>query len=91
MDAPVSRTGLLGDAINSIIERYRIVKKQSVAYRQLIPQRARELLVSTSHSNSLQCPHERLKGDGVAQEPPQGDWAFSHTWWHDNAPVSILI
>ncbi|XP_077081417.1 uncharacterized protein LOC143735218 [Siphateles boraxobius] len=42
LDAPISQTGLFGEAVNTVVEKFRSSKSQSTAFRQFMPRRARE-------------------------------------------------
>ncbi len=42
LDAPISGSGLFGDAINAVVDTFRAAKTQSAAFKQFMPRRARE-------------------------------------------------
>ncbi|ROI73791.1 hypothetical protein DPX16_22902 [Anabarilius grahami] len=54
LDTPISQSGLLGEAVNTVVDKFRAAKSQSAALRQFIPRRVRE---SSNPSPSL--PRER--------------------------------
>ncbi|KAL0166315.1 hypothetical protein M9458_038159, partial [Cirrhinus mrigala] len=37
LDAPISKVGLFGDAVTTVVEKFRAAKQQSATFRQLIP------------------------------------------------------
>lgn len=37
LDAPISPSGLIADAVNTIVDRYQEAKKQLPVFRELIP------------------------------------------------------
>ncbi len=50
MDAPISKDGLFGNSVTTVVKKFRAAKQQSAAFRQLIPCRPREI----EHSNRAQ-------------------------------------
>ncbi len=60
MDARISKDGLFGDSVTAVVEKFRVAKQQSAAFRQLIPCRPREIeqrqtLAARSCSSSSHC------------------------------------
>ncbi len=59
MDAPLSPSGLFGDAVNSVVERFQESAKQAAAFQKLLPRRihisgaAEREQPQTSKSSSL--------------------------------------
>ncbi len=49
-DAPISQTGLFGEAVSSVVEKFRSAKSQLAALKQFMPRRMRD------HSKTLP-PH----------------------------------
>jgi hypothetical protein len=41
LDAPISHSGLFGEAVNTVVEKFRAAKSQSAAFRQFMPRRVR--------------------------------------------------
>ncbi len=41
LDAPLSSSGLFGDAVNSVVDRFQEVSKQAAAFRRFLPRRSR--------------------------------------------------
>lgn len=50
LDTPISPSGLFGNAVNTVVDRYQEANKQSAALRELILCRIQELTPSISHS-----------------------------------------
>ncbi len=42
LDAPISQTGLFGEAVSSVVEKFSSVKSQSAALKQFMPRRMRD-------------------------------------------------
>ncbi len=40
MDAPLEPSGLFGDAVNAVVDRYQEVRKQAVAFQRFLPCRS---------------------------------------------------
>ncbi len=40
MDTPLAPSGLFGDAINSVVDRYQEARKQATAFQPLLPRRS---------------------------------------------------
>ncbi len=51
LDAPISQTGLFGEAVSSVVEKFRSAKSQSAALKQFMPRRMSD--PSNTPSNSL--------------------------------------
>ncbi len=43
MDAPISQSGLFGEAVSAVVDKFRLAKTQSAALNQFMPRRARVL------------------------------------------------
>ncbi len=87
LDAPISNDGLFGDSVTTVVEKFRVVKQQSAAFRQLIPRRSRETecqpLLVRSRSSSSQRPREVQRREPSPMTPPHKDWGpRSHPWQH---------
>lgn len=66
LDAPISPSGLFGDAINNVVNRYNEVKQQWVAFKELVPHHMQEPVASTSHSR----PRPSSRRDSVVACAP---------------------
>ncbi len=42
LDAPISQSGLFGEAVSSVVEKFRSAKTQSAALKQFMPRRTRD-------------------------------------------------
>ncbi len=42
LDAPISQTGLFGEAVSSVVEKFQSAKSQSTVLRQFMPRRTRD-------------------------------------------------
>ncbi len=58
LDAPISRSGLFGEAVSSVVEKFRSAKTQSAALKQIMPRRMRD------HST----PSSSLSGEQIATQ-----------------------
>ncbi len=64
IDAPISQSGLFGEAVSAIVDKFRSAKTQSAALKQFMPRRARDFSTPSS-SVSREQPLPR-------REPPSG-------------------
>ncbi len=64
MDAPISQSGLFGEAVSAVVDKFRSAKTQSAALNQFMPRRARDFSTPSS-SVSREQPLPR-------REPPSG-------------------
>ncbi len=64
MDAPISQSGLFGEAVSAVVDKFRSAKTQSAALKQFMPRRARDFSTPSS-SVSREQPLPR-------REPPSG-------------------
>ncbi len=64
MDAPISQSGLFGEAVSAVVDKFRSAKTQSAALKQFMPRRARDYSTPSS-SVSWGQPLPR-------REPPSG-------------------
>ncbi len=64
MDAPISQSGLFGEAVSAVVDKFRSAKTQSAALKQFMPRRARDFSTPSS-SLSREQPLPR-------REPPSG-------------------
>ncbi len=73
LDAPISQSGLFGEAVSSVVEKFRSAKMQSAALKQFMPRRTRDHSTpSSSLSREQSLPRkEPSGGSGVqAAHPP---------------------
>ncbi len=62
LDTPISQSGLFGEAVSSVVEKFRSAKTQSTALKQFMPRRTRDHSTpssSLSREQSL-CPERSL-------------------------------
>ncbi len=64
MDAPISQSGLFGESVSAVVDKFRSAKTQSAALKQFMPRRARDYSTPSS-SVSREQPLPR-------REPPSG-------------------
>ncbi len=64
MNAPISQSGLFGEAVSAVVDKFRSAKTQSAALKQFMPRRARDYSTPSS-SVSREQPLPR-------REPPSG-------------------
>ncbi|CAM4459094.1 unnamed protein product [Leuciscus chuanchicus] len=64
LDALFSPSGLFGDAVNAVLDRFQELKKQSVAFRQYLPCRSRsKKAAARGHSSRRSRPQPLEKAD----------------------------
>ncbi len=64
MDAPISQSGLFGEAVSAVVDKFRSAKTQSAALKQFMPRRARDF---STPSSSVSREHRREPPSGGAQ------------------------
>ncbi len=78
LDAPISQSGLLGEAVSSVVEKFRSAKTQSTALKQFMPRRTRDHSTpSSSLSREQSLPRKEPSGGSGAQAthpPPTTVW-----------------
>lgn len=57
LDAPIFQSGLFGEAVSSVVDKFRTAKTQSAALKQFMPRRA--LVPPTPASQAPHCTQER--------------------------------
>ncbi len=72
MDAPISQSGLFGEAVSAVVDKFRSAKTQSAALKQFMPRRARDFSTpSSSVSREQPLPRkEPPSGGAQATRPP---------------------
>ncbi len=66
LDALISGSGLFGDAVNAVVDKFRAAKTQSVAFKQFMPRRACK---PASASSSREHPVPSKESVGRVSEP----------------------
>ncbi len=77
MDAPISQSGLFGEAVNAVVDKFRSAKTQSAALKQFMPRRARDFSTPSSSVSREQPLPRREPPSGGAQAtrpPPTAVW-----------------
>ncbi len=78
LDAPISQSGLFGEAVSSVVEKFRSAKTQSTALKQFMPRRTRDHSTpSSSVSREQSLPRKEPFGGSGAQAthpPPTAFW-----------------
>ncbi len=67
MDAPISQSGLFGEAVSAVVDKFRSAKTQSAALNQFMPRRARDFSTPSSSVSREQPPPRREPPSGGAQ------------------------
>ncbi len=71
MDAPISQSGLFGEAVSAVVDKFRSAKTQSAALNQFMPRRARDFSTpSSSVSREQPSPHYGLGSPRPVFFPP---------------------
>ncbi len=78
LDASVSKDGLFGESVTTVVEKFRAAKPQTTVFRQLIPHRPmekeRQPPMVRSCSSSLQRHREVQRSEPSPMAPPRKDW-----------------
>ncbi len=76
LDAPVSTTGLFGDTVNSVVDRFRHVKTQDEAFRRYFPRRAgpRSGRPASASQPSTSTHRQDQKQSVASRAPPGTAW-----------------
>lgn len=78
LDAPLSPSGLFGDAVNTVVDRYQEAKRQSAAFQQFIPRRSKSKGAGPKTDQpqpSSSSSYRQVQKESVASRaPPQGAW-----------------
>ncbi len=77
LDAPISQSGLFGEAVSSVVEKFRSAKTQSAALKQIMPRRMRD------HST----PSSSLSGEQIATQKG----AIRQEWRPGCAPSPTMV
>ncbi len=77
MDAPISQSGLFGEAVSAVVDKFRSAKKQSTALKQFMPRRSRDYSTPSSSVSREQSLSRKEPSGGGAQAthpPPTTVW-----------------
>ncbi len=77
MDAPISQSGLFGEAVNAVVDKFRSAKTQSAALKKIMQRRARDFSTPSSSVSREQPLPRREPPSGGAQAtrpPPTAVW-----------------
>ncbi len=66
MDAPISQSGLFGEAVSTVVDKFRSAKTQSAALKQFMPRRSREY---STPSSSVSREQSLPRKEPLAVEP----------------------
>ncbi len=83
LDAPISQTGLFGEAVSSVVEKFRSAKSQSAALKQFMPRRMRD----SSSTPSTSLPRERSL---PRKEPTSRSYDYDYGLGSPRPPFSPL-
>ncbi len=68
LDEPISQSGLFGEAVSSVVDKFRSAKTQSAALKQFMPRRLRDYSTpSSSLSREQSLPRKEPSGGSGAQ------------------------
>ncbi|CAM4674709.1 unnamed protein product [Leuciscus chuanchicus] len=77
LDAPVSPSGLFGDGVNNVVDRFQEAKRQSAAFKELIPRRRSRSRGSAargqSHEAAASSSHLRQRESVASRAPPESE------------------
>ncbi len=59
LDAPISQSGLFGEAVSAVVDKFRSAKTQSAALKQFMPRRSRDYSTPSSSVSREQSPRPR--------------------------------
>ncbi len=80
LDAPISQSGLFGEVVSSVVEKFRSAKTQSASLKQFMPRRTRTIpLPPPLCLGSHRYPERSLLAGSGPQGPQLWLWSFSVT------------
>ncbi len=88
MDAPISQSGLFGEAVSAVVDKFRSAKTQSAALKQFMPRRAREQSLPRKEPPSGGALPPVRFGEPVAGLLPANNHASGLTW---SGPTSLPL
>ncbi len=71
LDAPISQSGLFGEAVSSVVEKFRSAKTQSTALKQFMPWRTRDHSTPSSSLSREQSSREQSQRSLLAEVAPR--------------------
>ena len=75
LDSPISPSGLFGDSVNTVVDRFREVKKHEEAFVQFLPRRTQGEGPSATQPRPGPSKTREVKKQSVADRaPPRRDW-----------------
>ncbi|XDV15099.1 hypothetical protein PO909_015239 [Leuciscus waleckii] len=79
LDAPLSSSGLFGDAVASVVDRFQETKKQSSAFQQFLPRRSKPKSSRVGQRDQPQPSssssyRQEQKESVASRAPPSGAW-----------------
>ncbi len=77
LDAPILQSGLFGEAVSAVVDKFRSAKAQSAALKQFMPRRSRDYSTpSSSVSREQSLPRKEPSGGGAqdTRPPPTTFW-----------------
>ncbi len=88
LDAPISQSGLFGEVVSSVMEKFRSAKMQSAALKQFMPRRTRDHSTPSSLSREQSLPRKEPSGRSCAQaaHPP-----LTTVWGASGQPLASLF
>ncbi len=82
MDAPISQSGLFGEAVSAVVDKFRSAKTQSAALKQFMPRRSRDYSTpSSSVSREQSLPRKEPSGDGAQATRPSPTTVWGARGW----------
>ncbi len=70
MDTPISQSGLFGEAVSAVVDKFRSAKTQSAALKQFMSRRARDYSTPSSVSREQSLPRKEPPSDGAQDTRP---------------------
>ncbi len=67
MDAPISQSGLFGEAVNAVVDKFRSAKTQSAALKKFMPRRSKDYSTPSSSVSREQSLPRKEPSIGGAQ------------------------
>ncbi len=76
LDAPISQTGLFGEAVSSVVEKFLSAKSQSAALKQFMPRRMSDPSNTPSNSRERSLPRKEPTSRSCALALPPPDYGL---------------
>ncbi|XP_032363307.1 uncharacterized protein LOC116675969 [Etheostoma spectabile] len=74
LDAPVSTTGLFGEAVDSVVDRFRHVRSQGEAFQQFFPRRTGSRSAGSAGPSQPSTSSHRQRQSVASRGPPRVAW-----------------